>query len=380
MKNLYFKTLYGVNQIVFNVGKEGKETVVKTHYSPINGKPYAYGSSANVKRNLKERFSEISGIDTPNAEFKKKAEVKNNNITVNASGDGEQSGVSIYIEEKNPNHIANIFGAWASDITDNTNKYVKAAIKSCIKVSDMTPVHPLLQTLSSEGSGVFVGDRNSSITLGVSVKEGNKDTEKTLRTPEEAADFAGCSIEEAKKIFSEQRPMNLYKDKRTASGIYQETFAIEIETFGKIKLSSYTISEEAQKELVAQGWRIMEIYGEKYLSPDKETLMTLWKHMVDAMLTWDFSSNNSLHGNQKEALRYSMSLDANKINQCNTARMFVKEGKNFAELSLHDHPTVQNFNTLSLGSWTPCNGIDLDIDADVKAREALIKLGEENIL
>jgi hypothetical protein len=371
MKNLFFKTLYKVNQITFNVSDDGD---VKTHRDPITGIEYAYGSSANVKRNLKERFAEISGIDTPKTEFKKKAEVKNKAITVNAGGDGEQSGVSIYIEEKNPNHIANIFGAWASDITDNTNKYVKAAIKSCIKVSDMTPVHPLLQKLSKNEAGVFVGDRNSTITLGV-----GKDT--TLKTPEEAAEFAGCSIEEAKKLFSEQRPMNLYRDKKTANGIYQETFAIEIETFGKIKLSSYTISEEAQTELVAQGWRIMEIYGEKYLSPSRETLLDLWKNMVDAMLTWDFSSNNSLHGNQKEAIRYSMSLDANKINQCNSAKVSLNENdRQVATLALREHPSVISFNTTSLESVIPCDGIETSIDADEEAKAALIKLGEENIL
>jgi len=371
MKNLYFKTIFGVNQATFNVGDDGD---VKTHFDPITGTVYAYGSSANVKHNLKELFSELSGIETPNTEFKKNATVKNNQITVNADGSGEQGGVSIFIEETNPNHICTIFGAWNSDVSDATKKYVKAALKSCIKVSDMTPIHPLLQRLGKNEPGVFVGDHNSTITLGV-----GKD--KTLHTPEEAAEFVGCSIEEAKKVFAEQRPMNLYKDKRTANGIYQETFAIEIETFGKIRLSSYNISEEGIEELVASGWRVMEIHGEKYLAPQKDVLMRLWENLVDAMLNWDFSSNNSLHGNQKEALRYSISLDAKKINQCNTARMFINEnGKKAAELSLHGHPAVQNFNTLSLGSWIPCDDMELDINADEKAREALIKLGEENIL
>jgi hypothetical protein len=172
----------------------------------------------------------------------------------------------------------------------------------------------------------------------------------------------------------------MYKDKKMASGIYQETFAIEIETFGKIRLSSYNISDEVIDELVASGWRVMDIHGEKYLAPQKDVLMGLWKYLVDAMLTWDFSSNNSLHGNQKEAIRYSVSLDANKINQCNTARMIVNDDRKSAELLLQPHPAVQSFNTLSLGSCIPCDGMELDIDADEKAREALIKLGEENIL
>jgi hypothetical protein len=373
--------------MVFNVGDEG----VKTHRDPITGLIYAYGSSANVKRNLKERFTELSGLETPDSEYKKNVEVKNNQLVlVKSSGDGnkgEQGGVSVYIDDTNPNHVANIFGAWVSDITAEEAKYVKKAIKACIKVSDMIPVHPQLQYLTYYGNqnkdevGVSVGDRNSRITLGIEVKEGGKNVEKTLKTPEEAAELAGCSIEDAKKFFSEQRPMNLYKDKKLASGIYQETFAIEIETFGKIRLSSYAISDEVIDELVARGWRVMEIYGEKYLSPQKDVLMGLWKHLVDAMLTWDFSSNNSLHGNQKEAIRYSISMDANKINQCNGARIITNDNdKDVVSLALRDHKSVMSFNTTSLESVINCNDIETSIDADEKAREALIKLGEENIL
>ena len=373
MKNLYFKTLYKVDQIVFNVGKDG----VKTHHDPITGIEYAYASSANVKRNLKELFSEVSKLETPDTQYKKNVEVKNNQLIIKSGGDGdksEQNGVSVYIDETNPNYIANIFGAWTSDVSGAANKYVKASIKSCIKVSDMIPVHPLLQRLSKSEVGVSVGDRNSSITLGVS-------NDVTLKTPEEAAEFAGCSIDDAKKFFSEQRPMNMYKDKRLASGIYQETFAIEIETFGKIKLSEYHMSEKAIEELEASGWRKMEINGYEYLSPQKDVLMELWKHLVDAMLNWDFSSNNSLHGNQKEAIRYSLSLDAKKINQCNGVRLTTNEkGNEVANLALRDHRSVLNFNTTSLESVIDCKDIETSIDADEEAREALMKFGEEHIL
>ena len=375
MKNLYFKTLYKVEQAVFNVGEDG----VKTHRDPITGIEYAYASSANVKRNLKELFSEISGLETPDTQYKKNVEVKNNQLVIKSGSDGdkgEQGGVSVYLDETDPNHIANIFGAWASDISDAAKKYVKASIKSCIKVSDMIPVHPLLQRLSKSEVGVSVGDRNSCITLGV-----GKDT--TLKTPEEAAEFAGCSIEDAKKFFSEQRSMNMYKDKKLSNGIYQETFAIEIETFGKIKLSDYHMSDKAIEELEANGWRKMEINGYEYLSPQKDVLIGLWKHMVDAMLGWDFSSNNSLHGNQKEPLRYSVSLDCHKLQQCNNARVITNnDGKQIAKLALRNHESVMNFNTTSLESVIDCSeyGIETDIDADLKARETLIKLGEENIL
>lgn len=371
MKTIFFETLYGVNQITFNVSDNGE---VKTHCDPITGLEYAYASSANVKRNLKERFSELSGLETPKTEFKKKASSKNKKIEINPNGSGEQGGVSIFIDKDNPNHIATIFGAWTSDVSDNDKKYVKASLKSSVRVSDMLPVHPLLQYLNKKEVGVFVGDHNSAITIEL-------DKKKTVHNPSEASEYVGCTIEEAKKIFSEQRLMNMYQDKKTANGIYQEVFAIEIETFGKIRLSTCNFTEEEINKLKDDGWREMEIRGDKYLAPKRDVLLGLWENLVDAMLTWDFSSNNSLHGNQKEALRYSISMNANKIHQCNMGRLTINDkGKKVAELSLHDHPSVQNFNTLSLSSWTVCDNIKLDIDADIKAKEALIKLGEENIL
>lgn len=374
MKNLIFKTLYGVQQATFNVGENSE---VKTHRDPFTGKLYAYASSANVKRNLKELFSELSGIDTPKTEFKKKGSVKNGQIVINAEGKGEQDGVSVFIDQEKPNLLSIIFGVWVSDVSENDQKYVKAALKSCIKVSDMMPVHPLLQYLGKSDVGVFVGDKNSSITIGVD----NDGKKATLRTPEQAAELVGCSIDEAKQTFAEQRPLNMYRDKRTASGIYQETFAVEIENFGKIKLSSYPISQKAIDSLLENGWRIVTINGEEYLSPSREVLLSLWKYLVEAMIGWDFSSNNSLHGNVKQPLRYSVSMNANKIDACNTARLETNDnGEQVAKLALRDHKDVQNFNTPMLERYVDCTGMEIDIDADEKVAEALIKLGEEHIL
>ena len=313
-------------------------------------------------------------------EYKKNVEVKNHQLVLKTGKDGEkgeQGGVSVYLDQANPNHIANIFGAWASDVTKSVEKYVKASIKSCFNVSDMMPLHPLLQNLGKREVGVHVGDRNSTITLGVDGKD------VTLRTPEEAAEFAGCSIEDAKKFFSEQRPMNLYEDKRTANGIYQETFAIDIETFGMVKLDIYHISDEDLEVLEASGWDVLDINGYKYLSPSRDVRLTLWKYFVNSMLGWDFSSNNSLHGNQKQPIRYSVSFDGNKITQCNGARVFTNDnGKPEAKLSLRDHSSVANFNTPTLEGVIDCeaSGIETSIDADEEVKAYLIRLGEENIL
>lgn len=376
--NLYFRALYGVEQKVFNVGDNG----VKTHWNPITNREYAYGSSANVKHNLKELFCELSDIASPKTEFSKVTKVEGGKISINEDGSGEQGGVSIAIDVENP--ICAMFGAWTSEVP-NGDKYAKAALKSNIMVADMMPIHSLLQSLSKAEKGVFCGDANSSVVLAV----GSKKDKTLLKTPEEAAEFAKCSIEEAKKVFASARPMNLYEDKRTATGLYHADFAIELDVFGKVKIADITsgLSDEKINELVAKGWRVMEINGEKYLSPAKEQLIKLWEFFVDAMLNWDFSSNNSLHGSVKEALRYSISLNAQKLNQCTTASMYCDgEGKLKAKLALRDSKEVYSFNTTNLEKWHVCDGSDgnapikTDIDADYNARELLIQIGKDNIL
>ena len=383
MKKLYLRVLYGVEQMVFNVGEGG----VKRHFDPITSKIYAYGSSPNVKRNIKELFSELSRIETPKTEFKKNASVKNNSILVNEDGKGEQSGVSIFIDIKNP--ICSIFGAWNSDTSEATSKYIKAAIKSCFNVSDMMPVHPLLQSLGDvvksgkSQVGVFVGDKNSIVTLGAKI--GGDDV--TLKSPEQAAEMVGCSIEEAKKVFGSLRPMNLYEDKQTANGLYQETFSIDIEAFGKVKLSSCTVSEEVIKELLNDGWRIVKAHGEDYLSPSREDILKLWECFVEALIEWDFSSNNSLHGSVKEDLRYSVSMNAKRLNQCTTASVYCDgEGKTKAQLILRNCDEVFNFNTTNLEKWYVCDGSDgnepikTHIDADCGVKGLMIQMGKDHII
>lgn len=377
MKTLFFETLYGVEQIVFNVGENND---VKTHRDPITGIEYAFASSANVKRNLKELFSTLSKIDTPIIEFKKNLKVNDKEKTVYVDAEsGEQGGVSVKLDENDPNLIGVIFGAWNSDVSSETEKYVKFAIKSCVNIGDMLPVHSRLQRLSKKDVGVFCGDKNSVISLG--------DKTHTFYRPEDIVEFANCSIDDAKKMFSGQRAMNLYEDKRTANGIYQETFTIDIEKFGKIKLSSWKLSDEAIETLVSNGWRLMDINGEKYISPSREQLMALWACFAKALINWDFSSNNSLHGNVKEPLRYSISMNGSKIKQCNTAHKFINEnGKEDAVLSLNECKEVVSFNTKLLEKWHICDGsdgkkpIETNIDADEEAMECLIKMGEEHIL
>ena len=57
-KQINIRCVYAVEHQVMNVGEDG----TKTHYDPVTGIRYIYGSSENVKRNIKDAFKDISGI------------------------------------------------------------------------------------------------------------------------------------------------------------------------------------------------------------------------------------------------------------------------------------------------------------------------------
>lgn len=378
MKNMvYVSALYGVEHKVFNVGDDG----VKKRLHPVFRTMNAFGSSQNVKKNIRDLFLSLTGIERPKTTFVKKATVKDNKIIINEDGkSGEQDGVSSRIDLSNS--VCAIFGGWQTDL-DNKDKYAKSSATGNIIVSDFLPIHPLLANLGCKEIGVFNGEATDSIALSVELNK-----KKTiLRTPEEAAEFAKCSIEEAREVFRNSRAMNIYEDKETACGLYKMTYALELDKFGKMNLDRIAslVTDEQIEECIREGWREQIIDGYHYLSPSKEMLDFLWENIVRALFKWDFTSNNRIHGSLKEALRYDISFDAQKMNECTAATVYMKDDKMRAKLALRTCDDVYSFNTTLLEKYHICDGSDgnvpikTSITAEDSAMNLLIQIGKDEI-
>lgn len=358
MKNkLTIRMLFGVSHQVFNVDDKG----AKTHYDPISRRSYVYGSSNNVKHNIKLEFMDNLEIESPKTIFNKSLP-KPNEIDQEKE---KQAGVSTEIDLENP--VLSIFGAW--DSSPNTEKYTRVALKSSFLVSEFRPIHTLLSSINKT-CGVNVGDYNSIVTF--------SDNNKTYYTPEELAEKnSRYTLESAKKLFDNTRALNFFQENDTTNGIYYYDVTIDLDTFGKIKLNDIKPTDNELENLLSNGWEIQTIKREKYLSKSKEYNERLLKEFIKSLFNWDFTSNNSVHGSLKELLRISFAVnDAATWQQCTMAKL---TNDNVAELVIRDNEEgVYSYNTTLLSKYylTEQNNIATDVNAHKLAQEKMLEVAK----
>lgn len=369
MKNeILIRFVYGINQSVFNVCDDG----VKKHYDPVSNKLYTYASSSNIKHNISETMYDIVNSD-------KKCYGPITRIFSKMIEDGkEQGGVSVDIINDIENLMLPLLGAWNSAKPDDNKKYSKETLKSNLKVGDMIPLHPYL-TSSKETTGVCVGNSNSKIVY---------TTKKDIyNSPDELIKKQNIDEETAKKMFSNARPLNFYKENETTNGLYKLDLTIDMNAFGKYDLSGInTISDEVKQKLFESGWEEKIINRISYLCPPKELLIELFEKFVEALFTWDFTSNNSQHGTPKKLLRVSFGHNKTNLVQQTTIAKLIDSDK--AKMCIYENiDGVYSFNTELLNEYNyislntlgePIN-IKTDFFANEKAKDKLLELGKNLI-
>lgn len=364
VNKLSIRFLYGVSHQVFNVDSNDS----KMHYDPITSLKYVYASSNNVKHNLRKEFVDIWNDTQENSiEPLKK-------VFYSTESEKKQAEVEIKMDIENP--ILALFGAWNSCQTDV--KYSQSAAKSCFNISQFSPIHIFLSK-KAKTVGIHSGDCNS--VNGIKTKD-NKNNSHYYTTPEELAETTSYTAETAKEKFEQLRALNFFEEKTTANGLYHYDIHIDLDVFGKINLTTFTLTEEDKAKYLANGWEEQTIRGEKYLSKSKEYNQKLFELFIKALFSWDFTSNNSLHGSEKELLRVSCALNDTLRWQQATMAKVVDEEERKAELVLNDEVSnVYSFNTNLLSKYymTESNGIKTDINADILAQEKLIELGKSKI-
>ena len=372
MKNqINIRFVYGVSHQVFNVGEEG----TKVHYDPVFGRYYVYGSSGNVKHNLKEEFADIMEVNMPVQYFEKDLD------KIIKDGKEAQGGVATEIDVTNP--IASVFGAWNSTIANykNLGKYAKAAIKSSFNVGELRPIHTLLSA-KNQDCGVNVGDYNSRLVFTAKAKKSGEESVRAF-TPEDLSEKSGMPIEQTIDLFRNTRKMNFYKENENTNGIYTLDLCIDFRSFWRLNITDNpdVVSEEEKNELLSNGWTIKTYKNKEYLIPPVELIEDCYKNFVEAMFKWDFSSNNSLHGTKKELLRVSFTdSDVVTWQQCTRADYTKREdGKDVATLKFLDGVDgVYSYNTLLLNKYYDNSDKSINesyITAHKDAQKKLVELG-----
>ena len=372
-KQINIRCVYAVEHQVMNVGEDG----TKTHYDPVTGIRYIYGSSENVKRNIKDAFKDISGISSPKTVFEKKFDPKN--IKDDGSVSEKQGGVSTEIDCSNP--FCSTFGAWNASEETYKEKYAKAAIKSAIELSDFTPLHTLFSYKTSDCI-VNVGDENSSIAA---VFEKGKETLK-FTSAEELAKGANVTLEMANAFFNNTRKMNFVKANETTNGIYKLDICINVEELGRYNLTDNPglVTEEEKQALIEKGMILKKVNNKEYLYYPTEFTKDILKWLVYSIFNWGFSSNNSLHGAKPELLRIAITDKNVSLWHQSTFAYMSKDGESIidkkADFSFIDgleEKGVYTYNTLLLKKYMLTDNVS--IDALDNAMEKVVELGNKMI-
>lgn len=377
MRNeLNIRLTYFVNNICPNVDSDG----LKKFTDPLFGVTYGYGSAANVKHNNKMLFADNIGMMPLKKVFTKMLDVKDGQLC--KSDKGEQSGVSVKIDLNNPNVI---FGAW-DNVTSKTGGKTDAKLKSAIRFSAFEPLHPLLIRNNRAKDGVNHGQRGYDEVYAEYTKKGNNKV--TLVGAEEISGTTGCTIEDAENWLNGQRLVNIYEPVETINGIYKTDITIETDRlyrFTKEELLDILTHEEIETLINEKGWRTIETLGTTYYMPPKEEVEKVYEALIDAILNWDFSSNNSLNGGIKQLLRVDVAFNnTNKWQYATYGTLLKDTEKPKAILTLHnDLDDVYSFTTPLLES-VPYTCADTDkgvsVNALDEAKEKMLELGKTFIV
>ena len=386
------KILYYVNDKVFNVGENGSKIGV----DPITNKQYTYGSADNVKHQLKESVVRGYGHGAPILRFSKKMNLKGTSTSkeVTESESKEQGGVSVETDFSKKNMLINTtFGAWNSEISQDDNKYKKMAFTSSFTVSNFRPFDARLISTRQGECGVCVGGSNSKVVPEISDSKTGGKLYVSIEELKERLQEKGISednVREIEEAMRSKRAMNFYKKNTTSSGVYVLDITINAQTFGMISKSNFgneydRFFDEARKN----GWKDLgDLYGDydHYMAMDKYEVLKVFGLLVDSIINFRFSSNESTHGSLIEPLRYTVSRNANHLTYCTTLSVNEVDGKERVKLlcndNLYPNGDVWAFNTESLKKFNVESGkgeIAYDPRADEDFKKAVMDMGNAMI-
>ena len=198
------------------------------------------------------------------------------------------------------------------------------------------------------------------------------------------------NVREIEEAMRSKRAMNFYKKNATSSGVYVLDITINAQTFGMISKSNFgneydRFFDEARKN----GWKDLgDLYGDSdhYMAMDKSEVLKVLGLLVDSIINFRFSSNESTHGSLIEPLRYTVSTNANHLTYCTTLSVNEADGKERVKLlcndNLYPNGDVWAFNTESLKKFNVESGkgeIAYDHWADEDFQKAVMDMGNAMI-
>ncbi len=337
MNTLYIRTLKHAEHTVFCVA-DGQ----KKYYDPQFGISVPYSSGQQVKRSIMDALNaELNTVGSPTTFY---WDVKKGELS-----EGEVAGTC------DPLHADQLLGGWMYASKGGKERTLKR--RSPLSISSMRALHPKLTGISSENMTFDRSDRPNNIVI-VRDDKGN-----TLSEEEVQALLAG-----------KDRSLNRkwIPGSSRATGLFVMDIALDLRRLFSVNLNPFEpeITSEVEARLREHGWgESKNVFGPCLVAPEflREKLIP---SLVDGILNWRITSNQSRTFSLMETLAVTVSDNANKIASSIRAKL-VGDGEKVIPVIEEELDGVETFVTLPAAGYvltTQEKATALD-----EAREYLIK-------
>lgn len=347
---IYLRGLKHVNYSVFCVDSNGQ----KVYYDPQYNKYLPFSSGQQVKRCNKESLLKSLNVNpSPTTFF----------FELDSKGALNEKEV---VSTCNPEYIDQLlFGYMNLQSCGESEEDRKQAFKrrSPLRISAMTPLHPLLAAINKEDISIDGSDRPHVHKVVVRGPKGN------VLTDDEVKD---CFERAGRSPFKHYLPKDKNGARATGFFVYNAEIDLRMLFCVGINNKESEISQEKIESLKNKGWKVIEnVFGECLLMP-KEDRERIIPEIAEALIEWEISSNQSRTYDPMETLSIAISDNAQKLSSCITAKRTNDDDDNPKV-----KPIVKKQDGAEVFITRPCAGYmyteDETDDALDNAKKELIK-------
>lgn len=317
MNTIYVRTLKHAEHTVFCVA-DGQ----KRYFDPQFGVPVPYSSGQQVKRSILDSLN--GELNTPGSPTTFFWDVKKGEIS-----EGEVAGTC------NPTHADQLLGGWMYAAKGGKERTLKR--RSPLSISAMRALHPKLAGTTPENMTFDRSDRPNNIII-VRDEKGNELTDEQIQEI-----LSGKDRSLSRKWIP---------GSNRASGLFVQDIAIDLRRLFSVNLNPFEpeISPLTEAQLRENGWVESEnVFGPCLVAPkvDRDKLIPA---LVDAILNWKITSNQSRTFSLMETLAVSVSDNANKIASSVRAKL-VGDGEKAMPIIEEGLPGVETFVALPAAGY-----------------------------
>lgn len=293
MNTIYIRTLKRAEHTVFCV-QDGQ----KTYYDPQFKKSIPYSSGQQIKRSLIDALNEsLNTQGSPTTflfDLDKKGVLKEGEVFATC----------------NPEFADQLFGGWMKAAKGGGSRTIKR--RSPLSISAMRALHPLLSGVQSENVSFDRSDRPNNNII-VRDEKGNELDEAGITALLEGKD---------RSLSRKWIPNN-----KRATGLFVMDIALDLRRLFSVALNPFEpeISPEVEAKLRADGWIESEnVFGKCLVAPSK--IRETWiPSIVDAIIDWRITSNQSRTFSLMETFAVSISANAHNIAGSIRAKLVEEE-------------------------------------------------------